>query len=156
MKRQRRTLGAIYEVPLEGGKYYAYAQELLMNQSAFFDCYFTERITDLNVLQNCKIAFIIGVYNDIITKGIWPKVGKMPIRDELQMPPNKYVHDILKPGTFLLYNTMTGEMTPSTKEEVRGLEAAAAWDVNHVEDRLMAHFFGGECIWMLEDKKRFE
>ena len=46
----------------------------------------------------------------------------------------KYIYHKFDKSQFELYNTNTGEITPSTKEECRGLERCAVWDKHHVED----------------------
>jgi hypothetical protein len=38
--------------------------------------------------------------------------------------------------------------TPATAQECAGLEVAAVWDPEHVEDRLRDHFDGRPNIWV--------
>lgn len=146
MKRQKETIGAILEINIEN-EYFVYAQ-ILDGGTAFFDYKTKENLKDFTILNSSKILFIIAVYKDVITHGIWLKVGKLQIREELRVLPFQYIRDPLKPENFELYNPNTGEITKSTKDEVKGLECAAVWEANHVEDRIRDHYLGVPCIWM--------
>lgn len=84
------------------------------------------------------------------------KVGKLPLREELQILPMQYIYHGSSKVQFELYNTNTGEITPSTKEECRGLESCAVWDMHHVEDRLRDHYNGVPCIWLKEEYEIFK
>ena len=80
MKRQQRTVGAILRIDLEDG-YYNYAQ-ILEFGVAFFDIHVKEaELESLDILLEKPILFIVEVYNDVITRGRWIKVGKLPIID---------------------------------------------------------------------------
>lgn len=145
-KRQRITLGSVLEINIEN-KYYTYAQ-ILHEVCVFFDYRSKEKISDFSILQEVPILFFLGVYNDVITKGIWPKVGKMPIRNDCKVVPNMFIQDSMHPDRFEIYITETGEIVPATKEECIGLERCAVWDSNHVEDRIRDHYLGVPCIWV--------
>ncbi len=91
MAKQRITTGAILEVNIEG-QYYVYAQILQNGDGiAFFDYKTEDKLIDLYLLEKCEILFIIVVYNDVITQGKWVKVGKLPVRKELEVLPMKFV-----------------------------------------------------------------
>ena len=94
------------------------------------------------------LLFIIAVYNDVVTTGVWEKVGKLPIREDLKILPNQFIHHKNENPEYELYNTETGEITPSSKEEVKGLECCAVWDSHHVVDRIRCHYNGEPCIWL--------
>ena len=155
MKRQRLTVGAIVEINVYD-EYYCYAQILGLSNLAFFDYRTKEHLEDLSILSNCKILFMLCVYNDVITQGHWLKVGKLPLREELQILPMQYICHGSSKLQFELYNTNTGEITPSTKEECRGLECCAVWDYGCVEDRLRDHYNGVPCIWLKEEYEIFK
>ncbi|KFC20080.1 Imm26 family immunity protein [Chryseobacterium sp. FH1] len=155
MKRQKITEGSILEINIEG-KYYVYAQILVNGLGyAFFDFKSKEKLTDFNLLLNCKVLFILMVYDDIITKSAWLKVGKIPIREDLLIQPMKFIQDVLNPNDFELYNPNTGEITPVTKKEISGLERASVWDKNHVEDRIRDFYNKKPCAWLEEDRELF-
>jgi Immunity protein 26 len=148
MKRQRRTVGAIVRIEIGDGCY-CYAQ-ILDKGIAYFDLKTKDTLEnkELNKLLDCSVLFFGSVYNDVITRGRWLKVGKLPIRDEFTTLPMKFIHDDLKPGSFELYDPNTGEITPSTYDECKSLECAAVWEGSHVEDRLRDHFNGTTNVWV--------
>lgn len=145
-KRQRRTLGSILEIDLENG-YFGYAQ-IINDDIMFYDIYSDTKVSDLKLLEDRKPLFFLGVYDDVITKGRWKIVGKLPIKEENKIVPNKFIQDSLNPNSFELYNPNTGEIIPSKREEVEGLECAAVWEAEHVEDRLRDHYHGKSNVWV--------
>ena len=152
-KRQKIIVGAILEIPIDG-KYYVYAQILSKGQYAFFDYPSTTPLADFTVLNNVPILFSICVYNYVVNDGIWLKVGKLPIRKDLEILPNQFIYDKFT-KKFSLYITQTGEILPATKDDVRGLERCAVWAENHVIDRIRDHYNNVPCIWMQEDYELF-
>ena len=152
-KRQRFTTGAILEISIEG-KYYVYAQILRLGNCAFFDYRSQEPITDLSVLSGAPILFILCVDSYPVNEGRWLKVGKLPIREDLKVLPNSFIYDQFS-KKYSLYIAETGEILPSTKENVRGLERCAVWGENHVIDRIRDYYNHVPCFWMEEDYELF-
>lgn len=148
MKKQRIIEGSVLEICVDNN-FYVYAQILTKGLGyAFFDYPTNHRLVDLTILQEAKILFIIMVYNNVITQGHWLKVGKLPIRKDLQVLPFKFIQDSHKLNSFELYNPNTGEITKTTIEQCVGLEPAAVWAANHVEDRLRDYYLGVPNIWV--------
>jgi len=141
MRRQRITVGSVLEINIEN-KYYTYAQILTEADCAFFNYKSKEPLKDFSVLENSEILFIVAIYDDIITQGKWLKVGKINIRKSLLKKPMKFIQDALNPNNFDLYNPNTGEITPSTKSECKGLECAAVYEAEHVEERISDYYAG--------------
>ena len=154
MKRQKITVGSILQIPIKD--YYCYAQILGKANYAFFDYKSSTPLTSFEILSNVNILFVISVYDDIITSGLWEKVGKSPIRESLRILPNKYIYHKNEIPEYELYNTETGEITPSSADEVKGLECCAVWDSNHVIDRIKSHYMGKPCIWLGEENSNNE
>ena len=150
MKRQHRTIGAIVKIKVDD--YYCFAQILTHAALAFFDYRSNTDKIDLKELETAPVLFVIAVYTDVITKGVWEKIGKMPVRKDLEIQPMQYIHHTWGGGPeWELYNPHTGEITPATKEEAEGLECCAVWDYGNVEDRLRCHYNGTHCIWLDDD-----
>lgn len=142
MAKQRITEGAILEINIDN-QYYTYAQILLKGLGyAFFDFKSENKLLDLSILLESKVLFIVMVYNDVITNGEWKKVGKLEIREDLRVQPMKFIQDALNPNKFRLYNPNTGEMIPTTKEECKGLEVAAIYEAEHIEERISDYYSG--------------
>ena len=81
-----------------------------------------------------------------VTRGRWKRVGHKPISDAEARPPAKFIRDLLAPGRYRIYED--GKMRKATRKECEGLEAAAVWDPEHVEDRLRDHYAGRPNKWV--------
>ena len=125
----RRILGNIGAFQLPNGKY-AFGR-IFKEASVAFYKYFGESENDLP--PNEDYAFIVGVYNEDVTKMKY--VEKRPYADESEVtsPPN-FIYDTIS-GKYKIYEN--GQIRPSTYEECEGLERCAVWHLNHVIDRLM-------------------
>jgi hypothetical protein len=146
-KRQQRSVGAIVKIELGDG-HHTYARILDKANYAFYDIRTQEEITDLYQIISRPILFIIAAYDDVVTKGRWLKIGKLPLEEFLQVLPYKFIQDKQKPENFELYNSNTGETKPASKEECKNLECAAVWKASHVEERIRDHFAGRPNIWV--------
>lgn len=155
IKKQRITIGSILEINIEKS-YYVYAQILGKAGYAFFDYKTEQQLSDLTILLSKPVLFITGVYNDVVTQGLWLKVGKIEVRNDLKVQPMQFIQDALHPDRFEFYNPNTGEITPATKEQVRGLERTAVWEANHIEDRIRDHYNGVPCEWLEDDLELFK
>ncbi len=145
-KRQKRTPGSIVKIDLGDG-YHSYAR-ILEAGLAFYDIRTKEDITDMKRIIQKPILFITEVYNHAITKGRWPKVGKVPLEDTLKKVPLKFIQDPIKPEEISIYDPNTGNIRPATREECEGLERAAVWEPEHIEDRLRDHYAGVPNKWV--------
>lgn len=146
MKRQRITPGAILEI--KASEKYYYAQILESKDCAFFQLERPNPLSDIKVLNGVEVIFIVRVYDDVITKGKWEKIGKLEIRNDLKIAPDKFVQDVMNPDIFRIYNPNTGEMKSATRAECIGLERSSVWEAEHVEGRLADHFKGVPNIWV--------
>lgn len=155
IKRQKIVKGAILEINIEN-RYYTYAQILGGAVYAFFDYKTEQKLIDFSILENKPILFIVGVYDDVIITGHWLIVHKMDVRDDLKVLPMQFIQDALNPERFEIYNPNTGDITPAKKNECRGLERAAVWEANHVEDRIRDYYDAVPCIWLEEDRELFK
>lgn len=149
-KRQRITLGAILEINIDN-QYFAYAQILEEAGYVFFDYKSTKRLTDLSVLEKAPVLFMVAVYDNVVTQGHWLKVGKLEVREDLKVQPMQFIQDALHPENFELYDPNTGEITPSTKEECKGLESASVWEASHVEERIRDYYAGKVNRYVKDD-----
>lgn len=144
VKRQRRRLGDFLKIPLEGGKH-AYARVLAEPLVAFYDVQ-TDRDLDPREICALPVLFRVWVMNNATTSGRWKRVGNLPLEPALLEEPFFFKQDALRPDEFSLYRS--GKEVPATKEQCRGLERAAVWGFEHVEDRLRDHFAGRPNKWV--------
>ena len=144
MKRQKRTAGAVVKIPFDG-KWFTYGQILDDAEVIIFDAR-TDCELSMDEITNQPIICRVAVSYHAITKGRWLKVGKYPISEELKKPIPKYIQDILQPDRFEIY--CDGIIRPSTREECIGLERAAVWEPEHVEERIRDHYSGKQNRWV--------
>ena len=153
IKKQRIIVGSIVEILIDH-EYYVYAQILKNGSYAFFDYRSERQLQDFSVLQEKPVLFIVAVYDYVVKENIWRIVGRLPIRENLKTLPLAYIYDANK-DTYSLYDNNTGEITPCTKDEARGLERASVWGDNHIEDRIRDYYNNVPCIWLEEHYKLF-
>lgn len=153
--RQKRIVGAVMEINIDD-EYYVYAQSYPYSQEVVFDYRSSKPLEDLSVLLSAKQLFRVAVYRRVIGSGYWKKVGKLPLREDLLPVQMKYVYHKYDDIQFEIYNPATGTMTPSTKEECRGLEEAAVWDYGAIAERIRDHYNGVPCIWLNETYQLFK
>ncbi len=134
-KRQRRTIGSIVEIPVDG--YRIHAQILPENDMVFFD---TKEIVNLSVgeIVSSEVLFRISVNSDAILDGRWPKIGKFDLRKEFLNPVPRFIQDQLNKNKFEIY--LGGNISPATRKDCEGLDRCAVWAVNHVEDRIKDYY----------------
>jgi hypothetical protein len=92
------------------------------------------------------IAFFAAVRDSAVKDGRWPIVGHVPL-DGTLVPPPKFIQDPLKPNSFSIYEN-NGTIISATRSQCAGLERAAVWEPEHVEDRLRDHFAGRVNKWV--------
>jgi hypothetical protein len=141
--RQRRTVGAILKVPLDGESH-AYAWTLPEADFAFFDLRANSDVAIEDVIRRL-VAFRVGVHKSAWTTGRWPRVGKVEPPPRLLAAQPKFMQDSFN-GRLSIY--LGGDIRPATHDECIGLERCAVWGPEHVEDRLRDHFKGITNIWV--------
>lgn len=145
-KRQRWTRGAVVAVPLGDGSL-TYAQMLDAPEYAFFDSRTSEELPAVEVVTR-PVLFRLWVMGSAHSTGRWPKVGVAPVPVALQEPVRRYNQDPLRPQDIrLTFDGCDGPL--GSLADCDGLECAAVWDAEHVEDRLRSHYSGVPCQWTL-------
>lgn len=130
------NLGDIYAIPLPNGKY-AFGRVFKETSIAVYK-QIGGTIEEVPKMEDYQ--FIVGVYKDVLQDGKWLKVGNRPFKndDDAWVPPQCVIDKIT--GSYSTY--YKGEFKPSSKSECEGLEEVAAWESQHVVDRIM-----GEDKW---------
>ena len=142
-KRQKWSKGALVQVPL-GGESYCYAQMLSAPEYAFFDSRDLIDPTPKEIISQAVI-FRLWVMRYAHSKGRWLKCGKASVPDFLQSEVARYKQDAIT-GELSLYLDCQEE--PATVEDCKGLECAAVWDPEHVEERIRDFYQGRKNIWV--------
>lgn len=147
-KRIRRRPGDIIKISLGQGRH-SYAQVAEEPLIVFFDGAFTDEPSP-HVVIGLPVLFRIWVHNDAVKNGIWPVIGNQPLAPENAVEPYFYKQDAIT-GALSLYHSSfaaTGWERPASATECDGLECAAVWDPEHVEDRLRDHYAGPPNRWL--------
>jgi hypothetical protein len=147
MAKQAIRPGAVVQVPL-GGTLAGYGQVVSKSEVAFFD-FFTDHSDQPEsalVVKNAVI-FIIPVMSSAVKSGRWPVIATAPVTPTLQQPRQYFIQDKLTNELFI-YESDTGATRPASFSQVRGLENAAVWEAEHVEDRLRDYLAGKPNQWV--------
>jgi hypothetical protein len=86
-----------------------------------------------------------------VTKGVWLVAGTIDLTEADLASPVFFKKDPIN-GALSIYvsdaESGLSHERPATKSEIEGLECAAVWDPQHVEDRLRDHFAGRTNKWV--------
>jgi len=137
VRSQRRRIGDIVKIALGDGTH-TYARVLPEASFAFYDWCGSEDL-QMDRIVKLPISFFVSMVNEGITSGRWLVVGRIPQNDGLKAPP-RFIQDALDKRQFSIYDG--GQIRPATRQECVGLERAAVWQPEHVEERLRDHFAG--------------
>lgn len=132
MKRSRPAIGDVVQLTLPNGTF-AYGRVLRDTSVAFY----RETTSDPGEppIGSRDYQFVVGVYNDVFKSSKTAIIGHDPSRDaEDEWPPPYSVRDHLTRRVSVYYK---GKLRPAEEDEVRGLEPAAVWALDHLTDRLV-------------------
>jgi hypothetical protein len=145
-KRQLWTRGAIVHIPLGDGSH-SYAQMLDDPEYGFFDLRSTVEVPVEEIVSHAVI-FRLWVMRYAHSQGRWLKVGEAELPTSLRVPVLRFNQDPIDPNQIRL--TYDGCNGPHAElSDCKGLECAAVWDPDHVEDRLRDYFSGLPNKWAL-------
>jgi hypothetical protein len=147
MKKQKRikaTVGDLVKIQLDS-QWHVYARVLKEPLFAFYDSRTDKELT-FDEIKNLPVLFKIWVMKYAVTSGRWPVVGNYHLEESLKQVEKFFKQDCLNPQSISIY--YEGHEIPATREECIGLECAAVWDPEHVEDRLRDHYAGKPNKWV--------
>jgi Immunity protein 26 len=146
-RKRRRKIGQILKIDLGGG---SYALGLVLDEPLV--AFFNQRFEDESEcdIEELPVAFILMVMNSAITTGRWEVLGVREVPNSLKNKPKFCKQDEIS-GNVSIYHEID-ELAPHYERlaepgEWRGLETAAIWEAEHVEDRLRDHFAGQVNKW---------
>ncbi|QES87744.1 Imm26 family immunity protein [Rhizosphaericola mali] len=141
-----RKEGAFIEILLPNGMF-SYGRILAKASFAFYNIYSENKILDLEFIKNAEIIFINSVYKYAISKNRWIIIGIIELEPNLRVLPMEFIQDTFNYNQIELYDPNTGEIKQSQKSECLGLERAAVWEPEHIEDRIIDYFEGRLNVW---------
>jgi hypothetical protein len=151
--RARRAPGRVVRIDLENERC-AYGRQLTGVTVEFYD-----RIEepaeslDLIELVASPIIFRIWVMDSAFRRRDgWELLDVVSLTEEERAEVHRFAKQDLISGSCSIYRvdpaTGARSETPATVEECQGIEPAAVWSREHVEDRLRDHFDGRPNKWL--------
>jgi hypothetical protein len=141
---QRRIVGAVLRVPIGEG-IQCLALTLPEADFAFFGPAALVDDASANLFSH-PVLFRVAVHKSAWSTGRWSRVARVEVPQDLLAPLPKFIQDPLNASKFELY--VGGEIRPAIRAECEGLERAAVWEPEHVEQRLRDHLAGVPNVWV--------
>lgn len=141
-KKPKRNVGDVVKIQLQDG-YVSYAIVLPHALIAFFD-YHGQDCLDVAQAAQLPVLFRLLVMDYAVISGRWPIVGHVDPSPDLLTEPSFFKQDPISKKFFLYVG---GRDFPASREDIEGLERAAVWDPEHVEERLIDHYAGRANKW---------
>ncbi|RPJ50581.1 MAG: hypothetical protein EHM23_00195 [Acidobacteria bacterium] len=139
--RTRLREGDVFAISL-GEDLYGYCRYLTGLLTEFFDIR-SSGLSPVEEVVSANVVFTVWVSKEAFKSDKWNRIGSREVR----VKPNP---------VFFKQDPITNELclyqdyreTPATLAECQGLERAAVWSANHIEDRLRDHFEGRPNRWV--------
>jgi hypothetical protein len=145
---KNKKAGNIFQIPLDDGTY-GFGRILDNGTVAFYDLR-VSKIPDIEDIIQSDVLFKIWVMEYAFTNRAWKKkwkiLGNIPLEDELKKDVIFCRQDAISKKCYLYFKGGIEEKT--TCEECAKYEIAAAWDPEHIEDRLLDHFMDKPNMWV--------
>lgn len=138
----RWKTGKVFRINLGAGAY-AYALALKDPEFVFFSCFNPD--ATLEEILSSGVLWRLWVMRQALKEPTWEllcEIKKIP--EPFQQEVTRFKKDSIT-GKYSLY--IHGQETPASKDQCIGLERAAVWSSNHVNDRLNDHLAGVENAW---------
>lgn len=128
-----RELGTFVVAPFGDGTF-GYARLLQLPYVAFYRLRTTEEESNLDKITESPVAFIVSANVDM-----WKTIGRRELEGELTKPVVMFTQDLADFRKCTVYDTVGNERR-ATPDECEGLERSAAWEDEHVKERLLDLF----------------
>ena len=142
-KRIKRKEGDVLVIALEAGSY-CFGRVLPSPLIAFYDIN-TKAVPSIDDIISAPILFKLWVMDYAVKRGRWEVIGSRELDTTLTAPVKFFKEDTISKSLSIYYQN---KEIPASREECEGLERAAAWDPEHVEELLRDHYLGVPNIWV--------
>ena len=92
-------------------------------------------------IYDCPVLWILTVMKSAFEPNRWRVVDFRPLEPALSKPVEYFIRDRIT-GEYSTYRSSDGHTRPSSSEYCKKLEAAAVWEPEQVEERIVDHFNG--------------
>jgi len=135
--RGRGKVGDVLKIDLGNGVF-GFGRILDSPLMGFYDLQSREAVSIVDVVKS-PMLFRVWVMNYAVKSDNWEILGNLPLEDALKVKPRFFKQDPLNKKYSIYYDSKD---TPAAREDCIGLERAAVWNPEHVENRLRNHFAG--------------
>jgi hypothetical protein len=139
--RQKETIGAFVRVPIDE-TYHTYGRMINRSVYAFYDFKTDSETVDLDSIEGSAVLFKLMVIKDAVTKGYWKKIGIKELPEDLKAPVPFFKQEVGLPNDCSIIFVEGSNIKKVSPEDCVGLERFAAWEHDHVEQRLRDHYNG--------------
>ncbi|ATB39544.1 hypothetical protein CYFUS_004988 [Cystobacter fuscus] len=138
MRKQKHTTGSFVRIVLADGSF-AYARLLESPYAAFYNYRTTSPDSDLDRIASSSILFRIAIRH--LALNAWEVIGRRDLEEQLTQPVVQFMQDL---GDFRRCNIFdtAGHERAAEPQECVGVERAAVWEQESVEERLLDTFLG--------------
>ena len=143
----RRREGDSLKIDLGDGRH-SFAQVAAEPLIIFFEGASTDDLAE--DVSSLPVLFRLWVSNHAVTSGRWPVIRRGTLSSANRAEPFFYKQDAITGRLALYHSTFaaTDYERAANLNDCAGLEAAAVWKPEHVEDRLRDHFAGRPNRWL--------
>ncbi|GAA5006624.1 hypothetical protein GCM10023206_12330 [Acinetobacter puyangensis] len=153
-KRRRVKVGDIFGIDLGDSKY-CYCIVLDSPLVGFYDLQVNDLKQDVKFITSHKILFKVWLMKYAFKSEKWHFIGNIELSEELNKRVYFFKQDQFDYSISIYYSEGNESIEiPATYDDVKGLERAAVWDPEHVEDRLRDHFNGVPNVWVEQLKPK--
>ena len=145
MATRKPREGSLLRISLSDGTD-AFARVLPNSQVAVYAHRASQDEAPSPAVFDSQILWKLTVMKSALISGRWQVVDYRPLEPDLVSPVEYFIKDRLT-GRYSVYRSSDGHTRESSFEECKVLEAGAAWEAEHVEDRLRDHFAGRPNAW---------
>jgi hypothetical protein len=138
MPKQKHTTGAFIRIALADGSF-GYARLLESPYAAFYNYRTTSPDSDLDRIASSPILFRIAVRH--LALDAWEFIGRRALEEQLTQPVVQFMQDMGDFRRCTIFDT-AGHERAAEPQECVGLERAAVWERDSVEERLLDAFLG--------------
>lgn len=135
MAKRRPKIGDVFSIDLGNG-WYGYGISTSSSDALFVNHFSTVATPALEDILAADALFRVVVNSSAYGSKGWGIVGKIDLPKKWAEPVDYWNRPIGQDQFFIV--TANG-MKPASREEVSGLEVAAAWYAPHIEERLRAN-----------------
>ena len=138
MSKQKHKTGTLVRLALSDGSF-GYGRLLESPYVAFYNYRTTNPDSDLDRISSKPVLFKIAV--NLLAVNAWESIGWRALEEHLTQPLVQFRQDIGDFRRCTIFDT-AGNKRAAEPQECVGLERAAVWEQDSVEERLLDTFLG--------------